>query len=85
MKTKNIIKTLLTILTFIFIIFIPILLGSETINGKQVDIIYVWIDGFIRMLKILLIGGIVLFLLFVAYWILHKIYKIWSDIIDWLW
>jgi hypothetical protein len=36
MKSKNIIKTLLTFFTLVFIIFAPILLGSEIINGKRV-------------------------------------------------
>jgi hypothetical protein len=85
MKSKNIIKTLLTFFTLVFIIFAPILLGSEIINGKQVDMLYVWVDGVIKMFKIALIGVIGIFILAVIFWMSCKIYKAWSDIIDWLW
>jgi len=71
MKNTTLIKVLLTILTIVLAIVIPIWIGPETEDSLPLE----WTVGVLA-----LIGEIIL--IAIVSWIFREIYNIWSKIID---
>ena len=71
MKNTTLIKVLLTILTIVLAIVIPIWIGPETEDSLPLE----WTVG-----VLVLIGEIIL--IAIVSWIFREIYNIWSKIID---
>jgi len=74
MENKNLLKVLLTILTIVLIVVVPIWVGPGMIDGKKIHMLFEWVIGFLE----LLLTAVVIFLLSGVF---YAIYEIWDDII----
>jgi hypothetical protein len=75
MKNINLLKILLTIVTIATIIFFPIWIGPETMGGDKICLFCEWFLGVLRLIGIVLAGGIVC-------WVFSVVYDFWNQIIE---
>ena len=75
MKNTPLVKTLLTILTIVLAIVVPILVGPEKIADNKLCLLCEWFFGLLRLIGIAIVGCIVWYIFF-------AIYDLWDDIID---
>jgi hypothetical protein len=73
MKDKILLKTLLTIVTLITIVFLPLWVGPET--GKDgVSLVVEWFAGALALFASLVV-------IYLLYGLVMAIYDLWNDII----
>ena len=75
MENKKLIKVLLTILTVIVIVVLPIWIGPSKIDNKAIPLILEWALGFVITVAAALGMAIVGYIGYI-------IYDFWSEIID---
>lgn len=70
-----ILKVLLTILTIVLAVIVPIWIGPETIDGENNSIGLEWTIGAIKLIGIFLVMIIIGF-------IFYGVYSLWDEIVD---
>lgn len=75
MKNTKLIKILLTVLTIVLAIVIPIWVGPESINGTKTWLIIEWFFGMLKIVGMIVVG-------YIAWYIFSIIYELWDDLID---
>lgn len=75
MKNTKLLKALLTILTIVSVIVIPIWIGPEKMADNKLCLFCEWFFGLLKLIGITVVGCI-------TYWIFSSVYDLWDDIID---
>jgi hypothetical protein len=68
-------KVLLTILTIVLAVIVPIWIGPETIDGEKNSIILEWAIGALKLI------GILVVIVFIV-WVFYGVYSLWDEIVD---
>lgn len=74
-QSVTVLKLLLTILTIVLAVIVPIWLGPEAIDGEKNSIILEWAIGALNLI------GILVAIVFIV-WVFYGVYSLWDDIID---
>jgi hypothetical protein len=68
-------KVLLTILTIVLAVIVPIWIGPETIDEEKNSIILEWAIGALKLI------GILVVIVFIV-WVFYGVYSLWDEIVD---
>jgi hypothetical protein len=74
MKDKILLKTLLTIVTLITIVFLPLWVGPETGKDGVFSLVVEWFAGALALFASLVV-------IYLLYGLVMAIYDLWNDII----